>query len=65
MNPDPPKTKKSYTRELKLEVVKFYRENNLYQTAKEIWWRRMTLSFKKIESSELESLMLVIFLIHT
>ena len=25
---DPPKTRKSYTREFKLEVVKFYRENN-------------------------------------
>ena len=27
-------TRKSYTREYKLEVVRFYRENNLYQTAK-------------------------------
>ena len=29
------KRRKSYTREFKLEVVKFYRENNLYQTAKQ------------------------------
>ena len=29
-----PQTRKSYTREYKLEVVRFYRENNLYQTAK-------------------------------
>ena len=28
------KRRMSYTREYKLEVVKFYRENNLYQTAK-------------------------------
>ena len=28
------KGRKSYTREYKLEVVRFYRENNLYQTAK-------------------------------
>ena len=28
------KTRKSYTREYKLEVVRFFRENNLYQTAK-------------------------------
>ena len=26
------KGRKSYTREYKLEVVRFYRENNLYQT---------------------------------
>ena len=26
--------RKSYSREYKLEVVKFYRENNLYQTSK-------------------------------
>ena len=31
---DHPKTRKSYTREYKLEVVRFYREHNLYQTAK-------------------------------
>ena len=52
---------KSYTREFKLEVVKFYCENNLYQTAKKRWWPRTTLYFK----IELKSLMLVIFLIHT
>ena len=28
------KRRKSYTREFKLEVVKFYHENNMYQTAK-------------------------------
>ena len=28
-------TRKSYTREYKLEVVHFYHENNLYQTAKQ------------------------------
>ena len=31
---DHPKTRKSYTREYKLEMVRFYREHNLYQTAK-------------------------------
>jgi transposase-like protein len=30
-----PKRRKSYTREFKLEVVKFYREHNLYQMAKQ------------------------------
>ena len=30
-----PKTRKSYSREFKLSVVKFYHENNLYQTAKQ------------------------------
>ena len=29
-------SKRSYTREYKLEVVKFYRENNLHQTAKSL-----------------------------
>ena len=33
----------SYTREYKLEVVKFYQENNLYQTAK-----RFSLNTKMI-----------------
>ena len=33
----------SYTREYKLEVVKFYQENNLYQTAK-----RFSLNTKTI-----------------
>ena len=28
------KTRKSYTREYKLEVVHFFHEHNLYQTAK-------------------------------
>ena len=28
------KRRKSYTREFKLEVVKFYHENNMYQMAK-------------------------------
>ena len=28
------KRRKSYTREFKLEVVRFYHENNMYQTAK-------------------------------
>ena len=40
---DKPQTRKSYTREYKLEVVRFYRENNLYQTAK-----RFSLSTKTI-----------------
>ena len=38
-----PQMKKSYTREYKLEVVHFYRENNLYQTAK-----RFSLNTKTI-----------------
>ena len=31
-----PRTRKSYTREYKLEVVRFYRENNLYQNCQTI-----------------------------
>ena len=38
-----PQTRKSYTREYKPEVVRFYRENNLYQTAK-----RFSLNTKTI-----------------
>ena len=38
-----PQMRKSYTREYKLEVVHFYRENNLYQTAK-----RFSLNTKTI-----------------
>ena len=38
-----PQTRKSYTREYKLEIVRFYRENNLYQTAK-----RFSLNTKTI-----------------
>ena len=38
-----PQTRKSYTREHKLEVVHFYHENNLYETAK-----RLSLNTKTI-----------------
>ena len=37
------KTRKSYTREYKLEVVRFYHQNNLYQTSK-----RFSLNTKTI-----------------
>ena len=37
------KRRKSYTREFKLEVVKFYRENNLYQTAKQFLLNTKTI----------------------
>ena len=36
-------TKKSYTREYKLEVVRFYHQNNLYRTSK-----RFSLNTKTI-----------------
>ena len=39
-----PKTRKSYTREFKLSVMKFYHEKNLYQTAK-----RFSINTKTIE----------------
>ena len=53
---DHPKTRKSYIREYKLEVVSFYREHNLYQTAKRFSLNTKTvgcwtLSFSRMESS--------------
>ena len=46
---DHPKTRKSYTREYKLEVVRFFREHNLALT---VWSARQFLALSRFVSND-------------